>query len=433
MLLTNNKFNNTAGAIHTLAVSFAKRSHMIGKRALIFYISVISLISSCAETNKKEISNPDVPPEYKKLKNLTVFQPSTQSYDTVLFEREQEFKSNEEVFFEGYTGDAVVDDRGRLFIEVSKPGQVAIIVFGAGGRFITKLGRYGRGPGEFMVISKMQILDNHLYIYDGNPRRISVYSLSNLSLVKNYVLKRDNITDDQTLAQLSPTGNFFIRDDKTLLKSFDKNVYSNQNKQTHYYIVSKKGQILPNEVLTLQRFHIYTFDRISKGIPLPFSMPFNRSSLIATSARDSIFTAWAEDFLVKVYGPEGNYQRSFYYPHKNSPLSLSDINVSEKRMSLLEESEVPATWPVLHTMFIDDQNRLWILTISDSKENYSGWILNTKGELLARFIWPGLRSSRFVESKPLMIAKNGYLYTRERDIREGIDQIVKHKIIFNKR
>ncbi|MDZ7715107.1 MAG: hypothetical protein U5J95_02725 [Balneolaceae bacterium] len=101
-------------------------------------------------------------------------------------------------------------------------------------------------------------------------------------------------------------------------------------------------------------------------------------------------------------------------------------------MQLINENkeEIPKMWPALHNMVIDDQERLWILTITDSDSTYKGWVLNKKGELMAKFNWSGSRNERTPEVSPLFKIKNGYLYTRERDIRKGIDRIVKYKIIF---
>ncbi len=113
-------------------------------------------------------------------------------------------------------------------------------------------------------------------------------------------------------------------------------------------------------------------------------------------------------------------------------MNFEELDISEHRQEFLTDDNTPDTWPDLHRMFIDDQDRLWIFTITESKTSYQGWVLNTDGELLARFSWPGRRSSRSVRSKPIMVVKNGYLYTSERNMDEGIDRIVKHKINFKK-
>lgn len=68
-------------------------------------------------------------------------------------------------------------------------------------------------------------------------------------------------------------------------------------------------------------------------------------------------------------------------------------------------------------------------SITDSDSTYEGWILEENGKLMARFSWPEGRSHRSVMvSSFQVIIKNGYLYSAERDIKAGIDRIVKYKI-----
>jgi hypothetical protein len=169
-----------------------------------------------------------------------------------------------------------------------------------------------------------------------------------------------------------------------------------------------------------------------KGMMLPFTTPFTRSALIAVTDKGLIFTSWNENFLIKVYDKKGDYQRAFYYPYKKSSLKLSRLDISDHEKKYLNKVGYPKTWPAIHTMFFDDQNRLWVFTITDSDSTYKGWILSKKGKLLAKFNWPGRRNKRSPLYKPIMLVKNGYFYTHERDLNKGTDRIVKWKIKFVK-
>ncbi|MEX2602288.1 MAG: hypothetical protein WD355_11600 [Balneolaceae bacterium] len=107
--------------------------------------------------------------------------------------------------------------------------------------------------------------------------------------------------------------------------------------------------------------------------------------------------------------------------------------MNEYRERITREYEMPDTWPALHTMELDDQGRLWVATITDSEDSYSWWVLTEEGELLARFEQPADRNSRFVRSQPEIIIRDGYLYTREVDVREEINRVVKHRIEMEER
>lgn len=93
----------------------------------------------------------------------------------------------------------------------------------------------------------------------------------------------------------------------------------------------------------------------------------------------------------------------------------------------------PDTWPAVHTMELDDDERLWVATITDSDSTYQWRVISPEGQLLSRFEKAGKRTSRSVMSKPLIKIYNGYFYELERDIQRGIEQIVKYRIEFKNR
>jgi hypothetical protein len=156
--------------------------------------------------------------------------------------------------------------------------------------------------------------------------------------------------------------------DGSFLKDFESNNPSTQYKYTLYYHVSKKGEILAGEVLALRKPYVYQtgMKLTSKGFAiLPFTLPFNRSSLISISNNDLIYTAWTNHFLVKIYDSNGNYKRAFYYPYHNSP--ILNFHIDRNLKQFLTKENTPATWPALLTIFFDDQNRLWVFTSQTAK------------------------------------------------------------------
>lgn len=417
------------------------------KYFLLFLFLLISL-NGCDVHNKAKYQDTldfennelkkNVPQKIKKLENLDIYATNFGSTDTVEFDKKQIFESSKDVFIEGYTGAVAVDNQNRVYIEGSVPGTVSVYVFKQNGEYITTIGRYGKGPGEFLVIGEIQIRKNELYIYDNHQQKLSVFSLNNFSLAREMIINKDKVENDIKLASLIPRGNFVVNKDGTFLMDFTSKIITNDGGGILYYQLSKDGYVLPGMIIDLKKYYIYNTEMKvgSNGNPtLPFTTSFTRSSLIAFSDQGLIYIAWTDHFLIKVYDKEGNYIRAFYYPYENSKLSISSLNISESRRQIIREesSDMSRTWPALHTLFIDDKNQLWVLTITDSDSTFEGWLLNKKGELLAKFRWPGKRAQRFVKKKPLFLIKNGYLYTRERNLEKGIDRIVKYKIVFKER
>lgn len=118
---------------------------------------------------------------------------------------------------------------------------------------------------------------------------------------------------------------------------------------------------------------------------------------------------------------------------EKSELELSNFEIDAAKKSEINKTEVPNNWPALHTMVMDEKNRLWVATITDSDSTFNWRVVDEKGAPLASFSYPGNRKRSSVWSEPLYKIKNGYFYELERDMRSGIDRIVKYKIEFTER
>ena len=74
----------------------------------------------------------------------------------------------------GYLWSFAADDDGRLFFLDARGHQV--LVFDNDGRFITRVGNYGQGPGEYQVPRTVYVDNLHrIYIVDSQSRRINIY------------------------------------------------------------------------------------------------------------------------------------------------------------------------------------------------------------------------------------------------------------------
>ncbi|WP_205720290.1 BF3164 family lipoprotein [Fodinibius halophilus] len=374
-----------------------------------------------------------LPDSLQNLENLQVYSLQDQPYDTVTFQREQVFESSKEAIFDGYTGEIAVDEQNRVYIAVTKLGSVAVYVFSPEGEFITKFLREGRGPGEFIKISDILLQNNSLYVFGGSLQKVGIFNLKSHNRKHSITINTDSLTDKLSVLKAD---DLLSTNEGRLIVSFKGSTLFNPNmlSNKYYYEISKKGIVIDKPILKIPKTSFYKPNnrKTTHGtIRLPRSMPFSRNTLV--SAGDSLlYSAWTEHFLIKVYDKSGNYRRAFYYPYEQAPLSVSEMPLGEARQKLIEEhpEKVPDTWPVIHNITADDEGRLWGQTITKSDSTYKGWVLNNQGKLLARFSWPGRRAERTPETPPLFKIKNGYLYTRERDISKGIDRIVKHKINF---
>ncbi|HSH53346.1 MAG TPA: 6-bladed beta-propeller, partial [Bacteroidales bacterium] len=310
--------------------------------------------------------------------------------------------------------------------------RFTIYVYNSNGSYITQIGKKGRGPGEFQNIYSLDIHENQLYAYDYQQRKIYVFSLGSFILSHTINLNPENWNHIKGLKNSFPT-RFFARNDEVLLMSFTQIPQPNQfDEQTYkkYFLLNKKGEII-SDLVYQQKGVEYLISNWGGGLNL-LKPPFTRSSLMAVSEDGTIFSAWSEEFLIKVYSPEGHYLYAFYYPLMPSSLNKKSFLDLYNEQPLLQKSykssKIPNTWPVLNQMLLDDENRLWVSTITDNEDYYLWWVVDEEGKLLARLKWPGKRLARDISKLNRIIIKNGFLYAIEANERNGLQEVVQYRV-----
>ncbi|MBR9917537.1 6-bladed beta-propeller [bacterium] len=394
------------------------------KNILTLLILIFVLLNSCDSSKNNQVQQIIIPASIDSLENLQVYPLlDNSSLDTVILERVLTIKSNEEVYFEGYINLFDVDDKNNIFVVIQNPSKIDIKVYDSLGNYKTKIGRLGRGPGEFQSIGSIDVYNDKIYVLDTRLQKVVVYSTIDYSLIHENKLNSTNHLGGMSSVMRAREISV-LKDDVILLK-YESNIGSNDYRRIFYYKLSKDGSTIENKVLDLENYFLYLPET---QLNLPLKPPFLRNSLVALSQKGLIFTSWNEDLLIKAHDQMGNYKYSFYYPYTKSSLSLSELNFSREEQNLIIKHGLPDTWPAIHTIEVSSDDKVWISTITDSDSTYDWWISDLKGELLATFSKPGYRNNRKVYRKPLIKIKNGYFYEHEFDFNQGIDRIIKYKI-----
>jgi hypothetical protein len=374
-------------------------------KGMLKYISITVLLVILIGCSVHKSSQLPVP--IRGLDNLTVYTSNAKA-DTLLLKPQQTFGSNKDVII-GRMGKIAVDKTGRVFI--ADEAKRTIDIFRPDGTYQASMGRKGKGPGEFIAIGPIKVGYNGLYVYDVNLQKISIFSLSSLHLLSERSIK-------------SVGGNlgiqFYIKNDSTFLIGFRNFGPPNIKKYIYFYYsgqqgLNQSGRILKKKIRGDYRIHL-------NGSVFYGPTPGGRTTLIAAN-HNHIYSAWTEHFLIKVYNSKGKYKHAFYYPYQNVAFNKSDFISKEPQNmqhAIQQKLDFPKTWPALHSMQIDDQNRLWVSTIVRNQKVYQWWVLNKKGKLLARFTWP--------RDKPIEVIKNGKAYTKETNKKTGVQRIVRYKI-----
>ena len=356
----------------------------------------------------------NIPEHLTGIQNLTVYEADETAQFEIDFNRTQIFEESDELMFGRISGVAI-DKSERVYISEFAQDHVAIHVFDKDCSYLTSIGSYGDGPGEFRSVINHQISDGYLYALDGRQLKINIYSLQTFSIEKSIQLDPQNWSHIEELSGASPY-DFIVLDSDRILITFLKS--EGRKDLLLRYMMNNSGEIISDKVVEqVSAEHFIRPD--NDGI---FFSPFTSSGLLAITENVNLYTIWTEEILFKKHTIDGEYQSSFYHPFTNKELSRNEVlnyYDGEIYKASVRNTGFPEEWPAIHSVVVDDSNNFWISTIIDSESNYQWWVLNNKGEILTKFTWP--------KGNSIQAVKDESLFTLETDPDTGIQKVVKYQ------
>ncbi|TVQ02413.1 MAG: 6-bladed beta-propeller [Balneolaceae bacterium] len=366
---------------------------------------------------------PEVPEHIHEMENVTIYSSGDiSSVNTLKLNYEQTFGSSDHVVL-GNLGSIEVDRDGKLF--VTDMDQKTIHVFLPDGSYLTNIGREGSGPGEFYYINSLKVISDGLYVLDSARQMESVFSTTTFDLLSTMNLRPVNLNQIEEIQGANPS-RYEIRSDGMYLVGFlpRRRMESIEGERTvPYYLMERDRTINTEKIIRVNDLQFLT--TTMNGEPWAATFPFTPMAIISISINDEIYVSGAEDFLIKIYNPSGDYIRAFYHSsYTGVSLERSALlrdYPNEMHQKMIREANLPETWPALDAMLFDDESRIWVSTIVEDFEIYEWWVLDDEtGELITRFEWP--------RSKPLKVVRNGHVYTRETDEETGLQAVVRYRV-----
>lgn len=394
------------------------------KKHLYLLMILIPLLFNCS--GKETGENPDV------------LQPE-------LIEPIYQISFNESMTF-GSTDEQLIGMRGHLSVISDKRNYVyipdltnVIHVFDETGRHISKMGRRGRGPGEFNLMYALQITSDHLYVYDQRSRRIVTYSLTDFTPSNTIFLSNDSWKDVESLKNGGIGTNFHVTDEGRILLDINtigkrnwnfetvKQEDLNQNNTLNFYWLNANGEVISDRVFEQKMIPQVLIENWGTNAITNFD--FLGEPLQAVSSDGMIAAAQSTEFEITIYSPEGRVQKIIDFPFEKAPLKRETLiekyeNAFPGQLKAVREMDLPATHPALEKMFFDDQSQLWVATIVADLSVYEWFIFNLEGDLMAQFTWD--------RDKPIQDVKGGFMYVLQtNEIEDWI--IVRYEIGYTER
>jgi hypothetical protein len=164
------------------------------------------------------------------------------------------------------------------------------------------------------------------------------------------------------------------------------------------------------------------------GRPVAFSLTINERPLIDFKQEGLIYAANSSEFTIRVFSQDGTLVRIYQFPYERLRLNpaeeiFPDYTYNRQLLMVRESAEYPEYWPALYDMFLDDEERLWVSTVTRDRLKSEWFVIDDKEkQITASFTWP--------TDKHIWDVRNGHAYTVESDS-AGFKTVVSYEFEFN--
>lgn len=395
-------------------------------KIICFLILSMGITKACVFVEDESF---EIPEHIQEMNNVVIFSPEEFAKpDTLMLVRDQVFGDTDEVYI-GHVREFISDKSGRVYVIDSAIGARAIHVYEPDGSYITKIGRMGEGPGEYLNPCCINIRSNRLVVFDHGLARFTIFSTDSWDLLETISMGRIQM-DNSGQVHDKRFSYYFYLDDETLLLAFirPQQYFEDEPGSIHYYTSDTALQQLEDEIL--EQKQIFEVWGEWNGRRLMKYYPFYSKPLITVTPFGRIFIADSDEFLVRELNREGTDTGGFYVPLKGVPLNRDDVfgEIHDMERDIANNAELPNRWPVMKSMWSDDQGRLWISTFTEAEDELEWWVVDPDGGVTARFRWPGDRNAYpLTDGSTFKHIRGDYFYIREDDVETGLQTVVRYR------
>lgn len=335
--------------------------------------------------------------------------------------------------FIGKINEIQIDSKGQIFICDGR--NTCIHLFSSKGKFLRKIGKKGKAPGEYHYIWGIQITKGDtLIVYDGVQYRITIYAPGKF----DNPIKTVRLPIIENKPEMPGVIGNLYSGLSGLWVPFNSNgvfyiIYTtpytqNDEKQKHYaklYKIDSQGKLVKKEpvitILDKERL------KISSGSSfMVTAMPFGRIPVIKISSDGNIYYAETDDFKITSVDMNGKKKNEISYKvdrhfiteklwqselEEYSPLTLKDLKKSKM--------PIPEYLPIFEDFTIDDKNNIWVAVNQKDYQSYKYYVFNRQGKLINTVTVPN--------KTVIKIINKDFAYGIRTD-EWGIQSVVRYKI-----
>ncbi|GAA5520761.1 hypothetical protein Asal01_00694 [Fodinibius salicampi] len=260
-----------------------------------------------------------------------------------------------------------IDRRGNILI--NDPSQPVVFMLNGKGNLIQKIGKEGRGPGEFQNAGSFLTVHDSLAVTDGPSHKIEVFQYLN---TKYEHIRTIDIENQKLL------GNLLGLTDKGILLENDiwLSPFAPKNPtETAISFLDHKGDILQDTLFSVP-IHEFVVHDNSETAFVRGKIFGNSSKLAYDDNKGRIYSLWTDKLSIDYFTLDGERHHAFSYPLLQ-PVNITKVE-RDSALNRLDEptrdimrKHMPDVKPIAGHMVVDDQQRLWVELLSE--ELGHGW------------------------------------------------------------
>ncbi len=276
-----------------------------------------------------------------------------------------------------------VDSRGQLYVTDSGFGGVR--VYSSDGALIGRIGREGRGPGEFAQTPSVQVgPGDSLYAWDSYAGQLSIFAPNDHPFVSRLdvgLSESDRLYPSEVLAA---TGRGFLFQYRPFFSAGSDELSSRRDRVK---LVDWNGAVLEESVAELpsrEGLAIATSTSVTA-----YGLPFAVSPHFAVGSTEVLYYGSNDAIRIASMSLMSAMQGEFTVPHTPVPITAAEraqtiAEAPEDFHELLRE-HLPAVKPSFSRLVPDDAGRLWIeLNRSEGEDTITWLIVDEDGFVVSR-------------------------------------------------